>query len=118
MVEIPVINLGMEIRRVMAEKHISPSALASKLNMGPSSVSRLLSKDNMDVKQLMEVSRAVDFNFFSLYTGAVNAVQQSNELQQRVAALEEEVKKKDGRIADLEEKVSWAKTVLEVLKKK
>jgi len=118
MVNIPEVNIGNEVKRVMDAKGLSSVSLARTLKMGPSGLSRLLVKPFIDAEQLIAISRALDFNFFSLYAASTSLEEQGKQLQQRVATLEDDAKKKDARIADLEERLAWAKTVLDAIKKK
>jgi hypothetical protein len=62
------IHIGKEIEKVLNEKRFKQLDLAQAINTVPSNVKRLLSRESIDTNQLLLISKALDHNFFELYT--------------------------------------------------
>jgi hypothetical protein len=62
------IHIGKEIEKVLNVKRFKQLDLAQAINTVPSNVKRLLSRESIDTNQLLLISKALDHNFFELYT--------------------------------------------------
>lgn len=62
------VNIGLAIEQRVNELGISKSELARRLGIAQQNVNKVVfSKESLDTAKLMEISRALDFNFFELY---------------------------------------------------
>jgi hypothetical protein len=52
------------IKRELQNKHITNTALAKMLKMGPTSVFGMLQRKTLQVNKLLEISEALQYNFF------------------------------------------------------
>lgn len=62
-------HLGEEIRRILAEKHISQAELGRRIHRSRSDVHHILNRESLDTALLAQVSLACSFNFFELLAG-------------------------------------------------
>jgi predicted transcriptional regulator len=65
------LHIGSEIKRVMEEKGIQPEWLAQKINTSRRNLYDILQRQEISTGQLLEISRALDYDFFQLYQSAV-----------------------------------------------
>ena len=62
------INIGLAIEQRVNELGISKSELARRLGIAQQNVNKMIfSKESLDTAKLMEISKALDYNFFELY---------------------------------------------------
>lgn len=62
------VNIGLAIEQRVNELGISKSELARRLGIAQQNVNKVVfSKESLDTAKLMEVSKALDYNFFELY---------------------------------------------------
>jgi len=61
------INIGNSIEMRMNELGLNKSELARKIGISNQYVNRLLSKKSIDIDKLIEISRALNFDFLKLY---------------------------------------------------
>jgi predicted transcriptional regulator len=61
------VHIGKEIRKKLNEKNLSAAWLAEKIHYSTRSVYRFLSKPNLRVNLITEISNALQYNFFKLY---------------------------------------------------
>jgi hypothetical protein len=61
------LHIGTEIRKVLEQKGITPDWLAQKISTSRRNLYDILTRDEISTGQLSEISRALDFDFFSLY---------------------------------------------------
>ena len=59
------IHIGMKIREKMKEEGRSVSWLAKKLNCNRSNIYKIYEKSNMDMTQLLRISRILNYDFFN-----------------------------------------------------
>lgn len=62
------VNIGLAIEQRVNELGISKSELARRLGIAQQNVNKVVfSKESLDTAKLVEISKALDFNFFELY---------------------------------------------------
>jgi len=113
-----MINIGKEIQRVMNERNETMNGLASSIGSYPSSISRLLDRDDVKSQMLLRISRALRFNFFKLIAQELEKEIPSNEPPPPPNPAEKEVIELRRENADLKEKISYLKTIQELVSKK
>lgn len=65
------VNIGLAIEQRVNELGISKSELARRLGIAQQNVNKVVfSKESLDTAKLMEISKALDYNFFELYVNA------------------------------------------------
>jgi hypothetical protein len=62
-----IMHIGKEIRKVMDEKGVKPTWLAQQINTTRRNMYDMLKRSDLSVSVLAEISKKLDFNFFSLY---------------------------------------------------
>ena len=62
------VQIGNIIKKVMENKNISPSELASRLGVHPGSVSRIFNYKHMHSSLLQKVSQVLGHDFFKYFT--------------------------------------------------
>ena len=65
---IPDIHIGKEIKSRFNNSGLTQKEFGSKIGMPQQNVSRVFNGESIDTKRLVAVSRALDFNFFELYS--------------------------------------------------
>lgn len=120
-------NIGIEIGRVMKERNLSKSEFARLLGYYSSSVTRILESEEINTGLLMRISKALKYNFFRHYAdelkGELPEEQQASgkelsEEGRKAAELEKEVMELRRENADLKEKISYLKTIHELVMRK
>ena len=66
---IPGVHMGDKIAEMLREKRITNKRLAAMIRMNPGSINMLLKKSEIPVKRIIQISNALQFNFFKHYTG-------------------------------------------------
>ena len=62
------VNIGLAIEQRVNELGISKSELARRLGIAQQNVNKVVfSKESLDTAKLVEISKALDFNFFELF---------------------------------------------------
>lgn len=61
------VHIGKEIRRVIDKKGITGAWLAGKIGTSKRNLYALLNRSEISTKQLEEISKALDYDFFELY---------------------------------------------------
>lgn len=62
------VNIGLAIEQRVNELGISKSELARRLGIAQQNVNKVVfDKESLDTAKLVEISKALDFNFFELY---------------------------------------------------
>jgi predicted transcriptional regulator len=59
------IDIGASIKKRMDEKGLKPVWLAEKLNCTSSNIFKLFKKPDIGMRMLLDISRALEFNFFT-----------------------------------------------------
>lgn len=127
MTSIPDINIGEKIKSRFHKSGLTQKEFGARIGMPQQNVSRIFNNESIDTKRLVAISRALDFNFFTLYTPPVQISidgdnNQLNEkgahgningseavLAERVKLLEKLIGEKDERIAELKERINELK---------
>lgn len=126
---IPDIHIGEEIKSRFDKSGLSQKEFGSRIGMPQQNVSRVFNNESIDTKRLVAVSRALNFNFFELFTnieqrevhtegdyspasdsGDVSVVIGDAVLAERVRMLEQIIAEKDERIAEYKERVAELKS--------
>lgn len=63
------IHIGTEIHKVMKQQKMSVVELATLLHLHRQSVYDMLSRDNIDVKRLAELSKILNYDFYNTLFG-------------------------------------------------
>jgi len=61
------LHIGSEIKRVLNEKGITPEWLAKKITTSRRNLYDILTREEIGTKQLMQISKALNYDFFSLF---------------------------------------------------
>lgn len=72
------LHIGNEIRRVMEEKGIQPTWVAKKISTSQRNFYDLLKREAIGTDQLAEISTALEYDFFALYSKEENIVNEPN----------------------------------------
>ncbi|MBI4946658.1 MAG: helix-turn-helix domain-containing protein [Bacteroidetes bacterium] len=62
------VQIGNIIKKVMEDKRVSPSELASRLGVHPGSISRIFNYKHMHSSLLQKISQALGHDFFKYFT--------------------------------------------------
>lgn len=125
---IPDLHIGAEIKSRFDKSGLTQKEFGSKIGMPQQNVSRVFNGESIDTKRLVAVSRALNFNFFELYTniehrevhtegdyspasysGQVSQIIGDAVLAERVKSLEVLVAEKNARIDELKERIDELK---------
>lgn len=125
---IPDIHIGEEIKSRFDKSGLTQKEFGSRIGMPQQNVGRVFNGEGIDTKRLVAVSRALDFNFFELYTniehrqvhtegnyspasdsGDVSVVVGDAVLAERVELLQKLLNEKDERITELKERIQELK---------
>lgn len=125
---IPDLHIGAEIKSRFDKSGLTQKEFGSKIGMPQQNVSRVFNGESIDTKRLVAVSRALNFNFFELYTniehrevhtegdyspasdsGHVSQIIGDAVLAERVKSLEALVAEKNARIDELKERIDELK---------
>lgn len=69
------VNIGLAIEQRINQLGISKSELARRIGIPNQNVNRILGKEGIDTDKLEEICRALDFDFFKLYSEAMSGEQ-------------------------------------------
>ena len=127
MVHITDIHIGEEIRNRFEKSGLTQKEFGARIGMPQQNVCRIFNNESIDTKRLVAVSRALQFNFFTLYTPPVlisidgdhNQLNQHGShgningdeavLIERVNYLKKLIEEKDERIGELKERIEELK---------
>lgn len=89
------IQIGSVIRKVMEEKGVSSSDLASRLGVHPGSISRIFNYRHMHSSLLQKISQALGHDFFKYFTQDIRVERPAHEkemdqLRKEIEALRKE----------------------------
>jgi DNA-binding Xre family transcriptional regulator len=93
------IHIGSHIKSVAVEKKVRSTELAKMINTSKQNVYGIYKRASIDVVMLLEISKALNYNFFSHYLQGENSLfddQQMTEtllLRKQIAHLKMEVKR-------------------------
>ena len=75
------IQIGNIIKKVMKEKGVPPSELASRLGVHPGSISRIFNYKHMHSSLLQKLSQALGHDFFKYFTQDIKVERPASEKQ-------------------------------------
>jgi transcriptional regulator with XRE-family HTH domain len=89
------VQIGSVIKKVMEDKRVSPSELASRLGVHPGSISRIFNYKHMHSSLLQKISQALGHDFFKYFTQDIKVERpasdkQIDELKKEIEALRKE----------------------------
>lgn len=98
------IQIGNIIKKVMEEKGVPPSELASRLGVHPGSISRIFNYKHMHSSLLQKLSQALGHDFFKYFTQDIKVERPASEKQ--IEELKKEMdllKKENGYLKQINE---------------
>ncbi len=63
----PSIHIGLAIEKKLQELKISKTEFGRRIGIPQQNVNRILEKESIDTNKLIQISAALEFNFFTLY---------------------------------------------------
>lgn len=127
-VAVKSVHIGEAIEKRRLELDISKSELGRRIGVSQQHVNRILKRDTMESKKLVDLCHALDFNFFTLfcevppqisaYLAAVTLHGDANNFIGDAQLIAERAKaaQAEERVAELTEKVEMQKEYIESLK--
>ena len=128
MTQIPDIHIGNEIKCHFDRSNLTQKEFGAMIGMPQQNVCRVFNNESIDTKRLVAISRALQFNFFTLFTPPVQIsidgdYNQLNEkgshgninglgdavLLERIKSLEAILDEKNERITELKERIEELK---------
>lgn len=128
MTQIPDIHIGEEIKSRFDKSGLTQKEFGARIGMPQQNVCRVFNNESIDTKRLVAISRALQFNFFTLYTppvqisidgdhnqlngkGAHDNVNSGGDavLMERIKSLEALIAEKNERISELKERIEELK---------
>ena len=94
-------KIGQEILKKLNESSLSRKEFAEKISKSRSNLYPIFSKDHINTEELILISKALNYNFFSYYFEEMKHLPPSNEESLAIQNL----KVAEGRIEELEEKL-------------
>lgn len=98
------VEIGIIIKRIMAEKNVSSAQLASRLGIHPGSLSRIFTYRQMHSSLLAKLSQALGHDFFKYYSQDIKV--ERSEAEKQVDNLRKEVdalRKENGYLRQINE---------------
>jgi hypothetical protein len=78
------LHIGSEIRRILEGRGITPEFLASQINSSRRNVYDILTRQEISTGQLQQISRALNYDFFGLYSGTSDDPKQTYTKRRKV----------------------------------
>jgi len=121
------VHIGLAIDKKLQELKLSKTEFGRRIGIPQQNVNRIIEKSTIDTGKLVQISEALNFNFFTLYCdghkiihtegdlspasdgGNVEVIVGDAVLVERVKSLEALVKEKDARIYELKERIEELK---------
>jgi len=108
-------DIGAEIARVMAQRGLTKTGLARLLGSHASTVTRILKNQETSNHFLLRLSKALRHNFFKLYVDELEKELPDDDILTTAKSAEKEVMELRKENADLKEKISYLKTIHELV---
>lgn len=128
MTQIPDIHIGEEIKSRFVKSGLTQKEFGARIGMPQQNISRVFNNESIETKRLVAISRALQYNFFTLFTppgqisidgdhnqlngkgahGNVNGVGDAV-LLERIKSLETLIAEKNERITELKERIEELK---------
>lgn len=123
------VHIGLAIDKKLQELKMSKTEFGRRIGIPQQNVNRILEKDTIDTGKLVQISEALNFNFFTLYCEEAPKVEVKTEgdyspasdegdvtvivgdavLAERVKLFQQLIKEKDERINELKERIDELK---------
>ncbi len=123
------VHIGLAIDKKLQELKMSKTEFGRRIGIPQQNVNRILEKDTIDTGKLVQISEALNFNFFTLYCdeepkvevktegdyspasdeGDVTVIVGDAVLAERVKLFQQLIKEKDERINELKERIEELK---------
>lgn len=123
------VHIGLAIDKKLQELKMSKTEFGRRIGIPQQNVNRILEKDTIDTGKLVQISEALNFNFFTLYCdeepkvevktegdyspasdeGDVTVIVGDAVLAERVKLLQQLIKEKNERIDELKERIEELK---------
>ena len=113
-VAVKSVHIGEAIEKRRLELDISKSELGRRIGVSQQHVNRILKRDTMESKKLVDLCHALDFNFFTLF--CANNFIGDAQLIAELTAERAKAAQAEERVAELTEKVEMQKEYIESLK--
>ena len=98
------IQIGNVIKKVMEEKNVSSSELASRLSVHPGSISRLFNYRHMHSSLLQKISQALGHDFFKYFTQDIRVERPESDKQIEILRKDiEQLRKENGYLKQINE---------------
>ncbi len=118
------VHIGLAIQEKLQELKLSKTEFGRRIGIPQQNVNRILEKDTIDTGKLVTISRALNFNFFELYTNVDHQEQHPTRNypstasetfdnivpSERARLLQLLIEEKDERIAELKERIEELKS--------
>ena len=75
------VQIGNVIKKVMEDKHVSPSELASRLGVHPGSISRIFNYKHMHSSLVQKISQVLGHDFFKYFTQDIKVERAASDKQ-------------------------------------
>ncbi|MBI4929632.1 MAG: helix-turn-helix transcriptional regulator [Bacteroidetes bacterium] len=111
-------DIGAEVAKVMAQRGTTKTGLARLLGCHASTVTRVLKNQETSNRFLLRLCKALRYNFFKLYVDELQKEFPGDELLSPGKSAEKEIVELRKENADLKEKISYLKTIQELVMKK
>ncbi|MBN1112384.1 MAG: hypothetical protein JXA53_05660 [Bacteroidales bacterium] len=108
------VNLSKSIMLAMSESGITMTSLSSKLGVYPSTVKYIMEKNRASLPRLVQMSKALNFNFFKLYA---NALEINEPVDFMVAQRDNEIESLKAEIENLKQQIMKKDVEIDVLHK-
>ena len=103
------VQIGSVIKKVMEDKNISPSELASRLGIHPGSISRIFNYRHAHSSLLQKLSQALGHDFFKYFSQDIRVERSESEKQLDEMRKEMDLlKKENGYLKQINELLSKA----------
>ena len=98
------VQIGSVIKKVMEEKNVSSSELASRLGVHPGSISRLFNYRHMHSSLLQKISQALGHDFFKYFTQDIRVERPESDKQIEIMRKDiDQLRKENGYLKQINE---------------
>ena len=98
------VQIGSVIKKVMEDKNISSSELASRLGVHPGSISRIFNYRHMHSSLIQKISQALGHDFFKYFTQDIRVERPESEKQIELLRKDiEALRKENGYLKQINE---------------
>jgi transcriptional regulator with XRE-family HTH domain len=98
------VQIGLIIKKVMEDKKISPSELASRLGIHPGSVSRIFRYRHIHTSTLHKISQALEHDFFKYFSQEIKV--EKSEFEKQIEEYKKQIellRKENGYLKQINE---------------